>query len=49
MIRTIGNELDDQALMLDDMGSEMENTQNRVDTLLKKMSKVTRLSNGTSN
>ena len=44
--RSIGNELDDQAVMLDDMGTEMENTQNRMDSMLKKIAKVTHLSNG---
>ncbi|CAK8673688.1 unnamed protein product [Clavelina lepadiformis] len=45
MSKSIGNELDEQAVMLDDMDTEMENTHNRMESLLKKMAKVTHLSN----
>uniref|UniRef100_H2YIF2 t-SNARE coiled-coil homology domain-containing protein n=1 Tax=Ciona savignyi TaxID=51511 RepID=H2YIF2_CIOSA len=47
MSRSIGNELDEQAVMLDGLGHEMETTQNRMDTLLRKMAKVTKMSSGT--
>lgn len=45
MSRRIGNELDEQALILDDMGHEMENTETKMDSTLKKMAKVLRMSN----
>jgi len=45
MSRQIGGELDEQALMLDDMGHEMENAESKMDSTLKKMAKVLRMSN----
>ncbi|KAI9550739.1 hypothetical protein GHT06_001724 [Daphnia sinensis] len=45
MSRRIGHELDEQALILDDMGHEMENTETKIDSTLKKMAKVLRMSN----
>ncbi|EFX69800.1 hypothetical protein DAPPUDRAFT_113324 [Daphnia pulex] len=45
MSRRIGSELDEQALILDDMGHEMENTETKMDSTLKKMAKVLRMSN----
>ncbi|CAH1785434.1 unnamed protein product [Owenia fusiformis] len=41
----IGNELDDQALMLDDFSHEMDNTDSRMDSVMKKMAKVLHMSN----
>ncbi|XP_071510647.1 syntaxin-6-like [Diadema antillarum] len=45
MSHTIGKELDEQAVMLDDFSTEMENTESRLDSVMKKMAKVTRMSN----
>ncbi|XP_039270095.2 syntaxin-6-like [Styela clava] len=45
MSKSIGNELDEQAVMLEGLGHEMENTQSRMDTVLRKMAKVTHMSN----
>ncbi|XP_078541440.1 syntaxin-10 [Lissotriton helveticus] len=39
----IGDELDEQAVMLDDFGQEMDNTQSRMDGVLKKMAKVSHM------
>lgn len=44
--RQIGNELDEQAVMLDDFGNELENMDSKLDSTMKKMAKVLRLSNG---
>ena len=35
--------------MLDDFSTELENTESRLDTVMKKMAKVTRMSNGKRN
>nr|XP_005994382.1 PREDICTED: syntaxin-10 isoform X2 [Latimeria chalumnae] len=43
----IGEELDEQAIMLDDFGHEMDNTQSRMDGILKKMAKVSHMTSGT--
>lgn len=43
--RQIGNELDEQAVMLDDFGNELENMDSKLDSTMKKMAKVLRLSN----
>nr|CAB3266677.1 syntaxin-6-like [Phallusia mammillata] len=43
MSKTIGGELDDQVIMLDELGHEMENTQNRMDSMLRKMAQVTHM------
>ncbi|XP_077986294.1 syntaxin-6-like [Glandiceps talaboti] len=45
MGQTIGNELDEQAVMLDDFATEMERTDSKLDSVMKKMAKVTRMSN----
>ncbi|XP_002735572.1 syntaxin-6-like [Saccoglossus kowalevskii] len=45
MGQTIGNELDEQAVMLDDFATEMERTDSKLDGVMKKMAKVTRMSN----
>ncbi|XP_069460407.1 syntaxin-10 [Ambystoma mexicanum] len=39
----IGDELDEQAVMLDDFAQEMDNTQSRMDGVLKKMAKVSHM------
>merc|ERR1712071_453477 len=45
MSRRIGTELDEQALIMDDMGHEMENAESKMDSTLKKMAKVMHMSN----
>jgi len=45
MSHRIGSELDEQAIMLDDLGHGMEHTHSRIDTVMKKLAKVTRMSN----
>ena len=42
----IGNELDEQAAMLDEFGTEIENAESKLDATMKKMSKVLHMSNG---
>ncbi|KAL0280257.1 UNVERIFIED_CONTAM: hypothetical protein PYX00_001603 [Menopon gallinae] len=42
--RQIGNELDEQAVMLDDFGNELENIDSKLDSTMKKMAKVLHLS-----
>ncbi|XP_066962965.1 syntaxin-6 isoform X3 [Macrobrachium rosenbergii] len=44
MSRQIGQEVDEQAVMLDDFGHEMETTQSKMETTLSKMAKVMHLS-----
>ncbi|XP_018421632.1 PREDICTED: syntaxin-10 isoform X2 [Nanorana parkeri] len=39
----IGDELDEQAVMLDDFSHEMDNTQNRMDSVLKRLAKVSHM------
>ncbi|KAM4675584.1 syntaxin-10 [Discoglossus pictus] len=39
----IGDELDEQAVMLEDFSHEMENTQTRMDSVLKRMAKVSHM------
>ncbi|XP_075062721.1 syntaxin-10 [Mixophyes fleayi] len=39
----IGDELDEQAVMLDDFSQEMDNTQTRMDSVLKRMAKVSHM------
>ncbi len=41
----IGNELDEQAVMLDEFGAEMEHAETKLDATIRKMSKVLRMSN----
>jgi len=45
MSQSIGNELDEQAVILNDLGNDIENTQNKMDAVLRKMAKVTHMSN----
>lgn len=40
MSKQINNELEEQSVMLDDLGNEMDSAENRVDIALKKMAKV---------
>ncbi|XP_057334382.1 syntaxin-6 isoform X1 [Microplitis mediator] len=44
--RQINSELDEQAVMLDDFGNEMEVTDSKLDATMKKMAKVLHMSNG---
>jgi syntaxin 6 len=44
MSQSIGNELDEQTVILNDLGNEMDSTQHKMDTLLRKMAKVTHMS-----
>lgn len=44
--RQIGNELDEQAVMLDDFGNEIENMDSKLNSTMSKMAKVLRLSSG---
>jgi len=44
MSRQIGSEVDEQAVMLDDFGHEMDNTQSKMENTLSKMAKVMHLS-----
>nr|QUS48038.1 syntaxin-6 [Holotrichia oblita] len=43
--RHIGSELDEQAVMLDEFGTDLENTDSKLDSTMKKMAKVLRMSN----
>uniref|UniRef100_UPI00358F8A7C syntaxin-6-like n=1 Tax=Myxine glutinosa TaxID=7769 RepID=UPI00358F8A7C len=43
MSTQIGQELDEQAVMLDEFSHEMESTQSRLDTTLRKMAKLSRM------
>lgn len=43
--RQINSELDEQAVMLDDFGNELEVTDSKLDTTMKKMAKVLHMSN----
>ncbi|KAJ8038223.1 Syntaxin-6 [Holothuria leucospilota] len=45
MGETIGNEVDEQAVMLDGFSTELENTETKLDSVMKKMAKVTKMSN----
>ncbi|XP_022325617.1 syntaxin-6-like [Crassostrea virginica] len=45
MSHQIGNELEEQNLILDEFGHEMDNTESRMDTTMKKMAKVMHMSN----
>uniref|UniRef100_A0A3B3RBP1 Syntaxin 6 n=1 Tax=Paramormyrops kingsleyae TaxID=1676925 RepID=A0A3B3RBP1_9TELE len=46
MSQRIGQELDEQAVMLDDFSHEMENTQSRLDNVMKKLAKVSHMTSG---
>ncbi|ELT91978.1 hypothetical protein CAPTEDRAFT_183705 [Capitella teleta] len=41
----VGNELDEQAVMLDDFAHEMDNTETKMDNVMKKIAKVLHMSN----
>ncbi|MCJ8737697.1 hypothetical protein PDJAM_G00027020 [Pangasius djambal] len=43
MSERIGQELDEQAVMLDDFAHEMDNTQSRLDNVMKKLAKVSHM------
>nr|XP_019962876.1 PREDICTED: syntaxin-6 [Paralichthys olivaceus] len=43
MSERIGMELDEQSVMLDDFGHEMDNTQSRLDNVMKKLAKVSHM------
>ncbi|CAG9137423.1 unnamed protein product [Plutella xylostella] len=43
--RQIGNELDEQAVMLDDLNTELENTESKLDSTMKKVAKVLHMNN----
>ncbi|XP_061540541.1 syntaxin-6 [Phycodurus eques] len=43
MSERIGLELDEQAVMLDDFGQEMDNTHSRLDNVMKKLAKVSHM------
>ncbi|GFN88486.1 syntaxin-6, partial [Plakobranchus ocellatus] len=45
MSQQIGNELEDQNLLLDDFHHEMDNTESKMDLTMKKMAKVMHMSN----
>ncbi|XP_048773921.1 syntaxin-6-like [Ostrea edulis] len=45
MSHQIGNELEEQNLILDEFGHEMDNTESRMDVTMKKMAKVMHMSN----
>ena len=44
--RQIGSELDEQAVMLDEFGAEIENAETKLDATMRKMAKVLHMSNG---
>ncbi len=44
--RDIGGELDEQAVMLDEFGAEIEQAETKLDATMRKMSKVLHMSNG---
>uniref|UniRef100_A0A1I7UAI6 t-SNARE coiled-coil homology domain-containing protein n=1 Tax=Caenorhabditis tropicalis TaxID=1561998 RepID=A0A1I7UAI6_9PELO len=48
MSSMIGDELDQQSIMLDDLGQEMEYAETRLDTAMKKMAKLTHLEDESS-
>ena len=41
---TMHNELEDQAVLLDEMGREMDTAENRLDTVMKKVTKLLHMS-----
>lgn len=43
MSQKIGNELEEQAVMLDEFSYELDNTQNRLDNVMKKLAKVSHM------
>ncbi|KHJ78569.1 hypothetical protein OESDEN_21808 [Oesophagostomum dentatum] len=44
----IGDELDQQAVMLDDLGQEMDTVDAKLDNVMKKIAKLTHMDDGTS-
>ncbi len=48
MSHQIGTELDEQAVMLDEFGAEIENAESKLDASMRKMAKVLHMSNGKS-
>ena len=46
MSQHIGVELDEQAVMLDEFGTEIENAESKLDANMRKMAKVLHMSNG---
>lgn len=46
MSHQIGEELEDQSEMLDELGNSMSGVESRMDEVMKKLSKLTRLENG---
>ncbi|XP_053490183.1 syntaxin-6 isoform X2 [Ictalurus furcatus] len=48
MSERIGQELDEQAVMLDDFGHEIDNTQSRLDNVMKKLAKVSHMTSDDS-
>ena len=49
MSNNIGVELDEQAVMLDEFGTEIENAESKLDATMRKMAKVLNMSNGKNN
>ncbi|KAK9403900.1 syntaxin-6 [Crotalus adamanteus] len=49
MSQRIGGELDEQAVMLDDFSHEVDSTQSRLDNVMKKLAKVSHMTNGPLN
>jgi hypothetical protein len=47
--QTMQNELDDQAILLDDLGREMDTADSRMQTVVKKITKVLNMSSGKLN
>ncbi|VDL79730.1 unnamed protein product [Nippostrongylus brasiliensis] len=43
----IGDELDQQAVMLDDLGQEMDTVDTKLDSVMKKIAKLTHMDDGT--
>ncbi|EMP34479.1 Syntaxin-6 [Chelonia mydas] len=46
MSQRIGGELEEQAVMLDDFSHELDNTQSRLDNVMKKLAKVSHMTSG---
>jgi hypothetical protein len=46
MSHKIGDEIEDQSEMLDELGSSISGVESRMDEVMKKLSKLTRLENG---
>ncbi|XP_041064002.1 syntaxin-6-like [Carcharodon carcharias] len=48
MSQKIGNELDEQAVMLDEFSYELDSTQSRLDNVMKKLAKVSHMTSASS-